>query len=115
MLDARIPVHFAAFAEGARASAWLVQDDAVAPDGALMVRFSLPASALDHPQGCACCLPRGPVAEALGRLFLARARGEVAFFRDVRVITQNDAGEAAVREALAYDPVLSARYRLVEA
>lgn len=113
ILDARIPVRFARCAEGAGESAWLAQDGVAVPGGVPVVWFRLPPSSLGNPWGCACCVPRGPVAEALGRLFLARARGEMAFFRNVRVVTRDAAGEAAVRDALAHDPVLSARYRLV--
>jgi len=53
-------------------------------------------------------------AEALGRLFLARARGEVAGFRSIAVIA-TPAGEAAVRAALAGDQVSAGRFRLTEA
>ena len=62
---------------------------------------------------CRCCVPRGPVAEALGRLFLARARGEVAWFHSIAVIA-TPAGEAAVRAALAGDQVAAGRFRLAE-
>ena len=113
MLDARIPVRLTRCAAGAGESAWLAQDDVAVPDGVPVVRFRLSPSSWGHPWGCACCVPRGPVSAAFGRLFLARARGEMAFFRDVWVVTRDAAGEAAVRDALAHDPVLSARYRLV--
>jgi hypothetical protein len=65
-----------------------------------------------HPAACACCAPRGAVAEALGRLFLARVRGEIPFFRRVVAVAVTEAGAAAVREALASDPLTAARYRL---
>ncbi len=70
----------------------------------------MPATA--HPLGCACCLPRGPVAVALGRLFLARARGEAPLFDTVIAVTRGAAGAAAVRAALTDDVVTRARFRL---
>ena len=83
-------------------AALLVEGDAPVPagtsDGAVQAGDrAWPAI----PSGCTCCVPRGPVAEALGRLFLARARGEVAFFRSVVAVMATPAGEAAVRAALA--------------
>jgi hypothetical protein len=76
-----------------------------------VVRFVLP-SAEPHPAGCLCCTPRGPVADALGRLFLARARGETLFFRLVVAITEDARGRAAICSALKQDAFVSARYRL---
>jgi len=38
-----------------------------------------------HRPGCACCAPRAALAEALNRLFIRRARAEVAFFRRVAI------------------------------
>ena len=66
------------------------------------------AEAPSHMAGCACCVPRGALAQALGALFLARARGEVAFFR--RVIADL-ADPAPLQAALRDDPVVSSRYR----
>jgi hypothetical protein len=64
--------------------------------------------------GCACCTPRGPVAEALGRLFLARTRGDGAFFRSVVAVVTTSGGRTAVRAALAQDQVCAGRFRLAE-
>ena len=58
---------------------------------------------------CACCAPRHQIAQALAKLFFARARGEVAFFRQVVVI---GADETAIRAAVADDVVTAARYRI---
>lgn len=65
-----------------------------------------------HPAGCSCCVPRSAAAAALTGLFLARARGEVPFFR--RVVAAMDSGEGAdaIRAALRDDPFVSARFRL---
>jgi len=64
-----------------------------------------------HPAVCACCTSRTAAANALGRLFTQRARGEVAFFRRVLVDT-DEAGRQAVRAALQSDPVVCARFRI---
>ena len=88
-IDARIPVVFGAEAgEG---------DASFAPS-------AQPA----HPVGCTCCAARSEDALALDRLFLARVRGEVPWFR--RVVVRAD--DAALRDALTADPVLSARFRV---
>lgn len=103
MFDARIPVVF-----GSRGEA---QDGDVVLAGML----DGPAGhdlvdAPGHDVGCACCAARTPAAQALGRLFIQRARGEVAFFR--RVLVEGQTLEAAVRTALQSDPVAAARFRL---
>ena len=111
-LDARVPVHLDPAAEPGADAALLVEGEAAVPPGLPVARFT-PAVQL-HGIGCACCIPRGAVAEALGRLFLARARGEVAFFRSVIARPASEAGAAAIREALASDPLVSGRFRLAE-
>lgn len=100
-------------ASAAGVVAWLVQGDAPAPGPGPVARFRLPVAGAGHPAGCVCCVPRGPVAEALSRLFLARARGEVAFFHDVLALPFDAAGAAAIRDALAADSLLAARFRLM--
>ena len=95
MIDARIPVVFS--------NRWDAQEgDAVLASGL----DGAPA----HRIGCACCIARTPAAQALGALFLQRARGEVAFFR--RVLVDGHAAQAEVRAALQSDPVAAARFRL---
>ena len=80
--DDRIPVRFGRPEAG---EAVLIEGDAqVAPDRPV-ARFRLAPGLAGHVSGCPCCVPRGPVAEALGRLFLARARGEVAWFHSIAV------------------------------
>ena len=95
MFDARVPVVFGS-SQGAQ------EGDAVLASGL--------DGAPGHVAGCACCVARTPAAQALGRLFMQRARGEVAFFR--RVLVDGHAAEAAVRAALQSDPVAAARFRL---
>jgi hypothetical protein len=112
-VDARIPVLLEGpvSPDGAdAATALLLEGDAPAPSDRTVVRFDLPRTV--HVAGCACCLPRGPVAEALGRLFLARARGEVPFFRRVLARPVSEAGRNALITALADDPLVSGRFRL---
>jgi hypothetical protein len=111
-IDARVPVAFGSAGDDAEA-ALLLEGDAAPPPGRPAERFTLPAGAAGHAIGCACCTPRGPAAEALGALFLARARGSVGFFRRVIAVT-SPAGEAAVRAAIGSDPLVSARFRLAQ-
>jgi hypothetical protein len=90
------------------ADAVLIEGDGAAPPAAAVARFVVRAKPL-HGVGCACCAPRGPASEALSRLFLARARGEVALFSRV-VVLAGDEGMALVRAALAGDAVTRARF-----
>lgn len=92
-VDARIPVLFAPVAESGPGDLLLTEADLSGAPG--------------HSAGCGCCAPRGALAQALHRLFLARVRGEVAFFRRV-VVTAPAAG---LREALTGDTFLAGRYR----
>jgi len=108
-IDARIPVVFAPAATAGNGDALLIEGDAAAPEGVPVARFS--ADRPGHAPGCACCAARGPVAEALRVLFLARARGTAAFFARV-VVASGPQGEAAVRRVLAEDAFVGGRYRL---
>jgi hypothetical protein len=110
MGDARVAERFGAAGDAGPDEALLIEGDAPA-DRPAVARFVLPIRVATHPVGCACCAPRGPAATALGRLFLARARGEVPWFRSVVAITRGEAGADAVRAALAGDVVTSARFR----
>lgn len=108
-IDARIPVSLHADAASAPEAAFLLERERWAPEGAVVARFT--TGLAPHRANCACCVPRGEVARALGQLFVARARGEVGFFRSVAVVC-GEAGWAEVLAALAADPVVSARFRL---
>jgi hypothetical protein len=101
-------VVFADQASAGPDDALLIEGEAPAPPGRAVARFAAGPRPW-HAPGCACCVPRAAAAAALGRLFLARARGEVAFFRRV-VAVVND--PAAVRAALAEDVLAAARFRL---
>lgn len=104
-IDARIAVFLAEAADPAREDVfWLVEDAAAAPW----------AGAAGHAPGCACCVARGPVAEMLGRLFRARAVGEVPFFTRLGAVPAGPAGAAALRAALESDNFVSACYRLCD-
>ena len=102
-IDARIPVFFATAPEESEGLAWLVED----PVGA-----SWDSREAGHVAGCACCVTRSPVAEALGRLFRARAVGEVPFFTRLGIVPASEAGAASVRQALESDGLALACYRL---
>ena len=105
-LDARIPVLPGPGGDDERA-AWLVEEGHNAPDHAIVVESFAPGLPT-HTAGCTCCTPRVPIAEALRRLFLARAKGP--FFPIVRIATSSD-GEVAVRHVLANDPMIAAWFR----
>ncbi|MCW3476830.1 hypothetical protein OL599_19875 [Rhodovastum sp. RN2-1] len=107
-MDARVPVVFGAVGDAGAGDALLIEGDAPAPAGRTAARFA--ATAL-HVAGCLCCLPRSAAGAALGALFLARARGEVPFFRRVVAVA---ADTDAVRAALADDPLAAGRFRLAE-
>lgn len=112
-VDARIPVRFGRVEDAGPEDALLVEGEGV-PEGA-------PAPVPDravawfrpgvHAPGCACCAPRGAAAEALTRLFLDRVRGKVPPFRAVVAAVSGAEGEAAVRAAVAGDPLVSVRFR----
>lgn len=108
-MDARVPVCVGRPDTIAAGDAVLIEGTAHGPAGHPVARFTLPVTG--HISGCACCLPRGPVAEALSRLFQARARGEIAFFRAVLAIPATAAGEVAIRAALTEDVFVAARFR----
>ncbi|WP_148360400.1 hypothetical protein [Acidisphaera rubrifaciens] len=84
---------------------------AAAPTATVFSFPAMPAAASGpHPAGCACCVSRTPAAEALRRLFLARVRGETAFFSEVTVLGRPTT-VAALRDALRDDPGLAGWFR----
>lgn len=108
-IDARVPVRFGSTLDIQNGDAMLTEGQTAT----LCPSASFTASAGVHPAGCACCTPRSLAALALADLFTRRARGSVEF-RSVLAITSSEAGRAAVADALRFDPVASARYRLIE-
>ena len=107
-LDARIPLVFGRVEDAGPDDAVLMEGDGPVAVAGAVARI-VPAAVADHAPGCACCLPRRPVAAALGGLFLARARGEVPFFRRVVVVVADD---VQIRAEIAGDPLVSGRFRL---
>jgi hypothetical protein len=110
-------VRIGRLAEARLGDALLIEGDSgVVPPGLPAERFRLAApvfgKAGPHRIGCACCTPRGPVADALARLFLARARGEVGLFGAVLAVPAGAAGAAAIRAVLDTDQVAASRFRL---
>ncbi len=96
-VDARVPVRFGSLA------------DAGADDAVLSLVAAGPGTL--HAAACLCCRPRGLVATELARLFQARAKGAVPFFRAV-VVVVSPGGEAAVRTVIAAEPLVSGRFRM---
>jgi hypothetical protein len=84
--------------------------DVVQPALPTGATWAVPEGATRHAAGCTCCQPRPPLAAALARLFLARARGEMAFFARV-IVPCPPEHEAALAAMLAADPVTAARFR----
>ncbi|WP_241665363.1 hypothetical protein [Teichococcus oryzae] len=118
-LDARIPVRLLdmpdapprAGSEALSGAVLLAEDGAALPPGAARVEHFAAPPAGAHPAGCACCQPRNPVAIALDRLFLARARGQAPWFTEVLAIARSEAGRDAIAAALQGDSVTRARFR----
>ena len=104
--DPRIPVRFGA-PPGAPGVACVLALGGDAP--AVPHAFFGPAR---HAVGCACCGGRAPVAEALSRLFLRAARGELPTLSAVYAPGLDAAGRAALAEILVRDRVCAARFRL---
>lgn len=109
-VDARIPVRLGALTDAADGDALLLEGDGAAPSGLPAAHFSLSVAA--HPPGCACCAERSPAAMALDRLFQARAKGEIPFFRRVLAVTGSVEAETALWAALRCDQLASARFRM---
>jgi len=102
----RIPINFGGTPGPDDAA--LVEDGHDMPPTGYALRFS--AAKPGHALSCACCSLRGPAADALGQIFIARARGQAPFFQRVVVLASPE-GEATVRKALAEDVVTRARYK----
>jgi len=108
MGDRRIPVVFGPRAAAGPSDALLLEG--VGADGPGVAWFRLPKAS--HVLGCACCPPRNAAGQALGRLFLARGRGDGLFFGRVVVVVTSEAGRAAVLAALEGDALASGAFRV---
>lgn len=118
-LDARIPVSFVpdqaalpgALATGKPAAIVSLAPPGPKPKGAVAAD-SFEARVTAHPAACACCQgSRSPAAQALDRLFQARARGVLPWFD--RVLVLGEAGDA-IRAALRDDSMATARFRMIQ-
>ena len=125
-LDARIPVHVVPFGlplpQADPQAVLLVAGppgqacpSGGAPDWMAVQHLAaaVPATAMRHPGGCACCAARDPLALVLSSLFERRARGALGLFRRVW-LTAPPGLAAAVPALLAADPVVAGRYRIGE-
>lgn len=107
-IDARVPVVFGTIADAGPEDALLIEGDAPAPEGHIVVRLMADATP-QHATGCVCCVPRSAAGSALAGLFLARGRGDIAFFRRVVAVS---ADQAAIRAAIDDDILASGWFRL---
>ena len=107
-IDARVPVVFGLVADAGPDDALLIEGDAPAPDGLVVARLA-DAPLAGHAALCVCCLPRSAAGSALASLFLARGRGDVAFFRRVIAVTDDP---SAIRAALEDDILAASWFRI---
>lgn len=107
-IDARIPIVFGSLEQAGPEDALLIDGDAPAPEGRVVARLS-GSDAPIHAPGCLCCVPRSQAGSALASLFLARGRGDVAFFRRVVAVTED---RTAILSALQDDILASGWFRL---
>ena len=108
-IDLRVPLLFGAAEDAAAGDALLIENEGVAPGHFLPAPLEFHSR---HSPSCPCCQARNAAGRALASLLQARARGEVAFFRRVVAVTRTPAGRLEVEEAVRFDPVASACYRL---
>ncbi len=108
-LDARIPVHILTPGEAPAPGMAVLAE---APTGAAAPALAVFSLAGAHIPACACCGARGPVAEALDRLFLGRVRGALPWFTAIAALPQSDEGAEAIRRTLLEDQASRARFRL---
>ena len=109
-LDARIPLHLLKPGETPTPGMALLAEAPSAASAPAMALFSLNGA---HVPACACCGVRGPVAEALDRLFLGRVRGTLPWFTGIAALPQSAEAAEAIRTTLRDDAASNARFRLV--
>lgn len=113
MTDSRIPLVFLTAEELAQTPQGprdALLREGTGADGAGVAWFTLPKA--NHVLGCACCPPRNAAGQALGRLFLARGRGECCHFNRVLAVLRTEAARQAILAALEGDMLASAAFRL---
>ncbi|MCZ8278580.1 MAG: hypothetical protein O9313_09610 [Acetobacteraceae bacterium] len=109
-LDARIPLHLLRPGETPAPGMALLAEAPAEVSATAMALFSLTGA---HVPACACCGVRGPVAEALDRLFLGRVRGTLPWFSAIAALPQSAEAAEAICNTLRDDAASSARFRLV--
>lgn len=107
-VDARIPVTLwiHAGAPPAEAEVAILAEAGHAAAG--MAAFD---TAGPHAAACTCCTGRSDAALALDRLFQARVRGTLPWFRRVVALVPSESGQAAISAALSDDALTAARFR----
>jgi hypothetical protein len=109
-IDARIPVHILAPGGIPALGMALLAEAPTEVSAPAMAVFTLEGA---HAPACACCGARGPVAEALDRLFLGRVRGQFPWFNAIAALPRSADSAEAIRRTLREDQASSARFRLV--
>jgi hypothetical protein len=108
-LDTRIPVEIVARLPAATAALAVIHEaGAAVPAGAAIATEFTP---LPHAIGCACCGGRPSAAVAFDRVFLARVKGDCAWFDRVVAVAATEVGQSALAAALAEDAATRARFR----
>lgn len=113
-MDARIPVAFGPADIAGDDDALLFDEPRELSARAMPAERLARQPTAPHAADCACCLPRGAIGRQLAALFIARGRGATGFFRRVVVTTADPATQAAVREAVAHDPLACTCFRMAE-
>jgi len=109
-LDARIPLHLLTPGEAPAPGMAVLAETPAEASAPGMVVFTLEGA---HAPACACCGTRGPVAEALDRLFLGRVRGTLPWFTAIAALPRSTEAAEAIRRTLREDQASSARFRLI--
>ncbi|MCA3279348.1 MAG: hypothetical protein ING10_08780 [Roseomonas sp.] len=111
LLDTRIAIHLLSPGElPAPGFALLAEAPSTAAVPAMAV-FTLAGA---HVPACACCGARGPVAEALDRLFLGRVRGDFPWFTAIAALPHSADSAETIRRTLREDQASQARFRLMD-
>jgi hypothetical protein len=116
-LDARIPVTLVpdraaldAALAGGKSAALVTPAPPPGKPASAAAAVSFDAGVATHAAACACCQGRSAAAQALDRLFQARARAACPWFERVLVLDEDGAG-AEVLAALRDDAMAAARFR----
>lgn len=106
--ESRVRVVFAPASVARAGDAILTDHDIVPPLGVVLIGLDRAAGLAGHGVACSCCA-RPVLARALAAAYVGRVRsGHPQFAR--LVVDLPEAGERAVREAIATDMFVSGRY-----